>query len=205
LARKLKNDTSIIKEIFSNICSIAVEDGVVFNNKNIKVVNIMEDADYKGIRVIITAFLGAAKKQMQIDIGFGDIITPNAKKEIFPAIFDTDKTILNVYPLETVIAEKYETMIKKEILNSRMKDFYDVYILLDAKINNKTLKEAIKNTFDNRKTELPKTPFVFTEEFYNDANKQIQWKAFLKKNKIDNISDKFKDIVIAIKNKLTYK
>lgn len=199
-AKKIKNDRETIKEAFINICGIPVEDGIIFDTNTIKVSGIMEDADYEGVRISVEAYLGTAKNQLQIDLGFGDVITPAVRSKVFPSILGMDKTTLNVYPLETIVAEKYEAMIKRELINSRMKDFYDVYVILKGnKLNKVTLKEAIIKTFKNRKTEIPKEPFVFTPAFYNDATKQTQWKYFLKKSKITSVPEDFNDIVLAIK------
>jgi predicted nucleotidyltransferase component of viral defense system len=205
-AKKIKNDREIIKEAFTNICSIPVEDGVTFDTKTVRVSGIMEDADYEGVRISVDAYLGTAKNQLQIDLGFGDVITPAIRTKVFPSILGMDKTTLNVYPLETIVAEKYEAMIKRELINSRMKDFYDVYVILkENKLDKEILKEAITKTFKSRKTELPKDPFVFTPTFYNDPTKQTQWKYFLKKSKIMSIPEDFKDVVFGIQKSLMKK
>ncbi|MDR0645936.1 MAG: nucleotidyl transferase AbiEii/AbiGii toxin family protein [Elusimicrobiota bacterium] len=202
-AKKIKNDREIIKEAFINISGIAVEDGVIFDTKTIRISGIMEDADYEGVRVSVDAYLGTAKNRLQIDLGFGDVITPAVRTKVFPSILGMDKTTLNVYPLETIVAEKYEAMIKRELINSRMKDFYDVYVILkENKLSKETLKEAITKTFKSRKRDPPQNPFVFTPAFYNNATKQTQWKYFLKKNKITGVSEDFKDIVLGIRDML---
>ena len=97
-------------------------------------------------------------------------------------------------------------MVKLGMLNSRMKDFYDAFILLNSQNFNKSvLKEAVKRTFNNRKTELQEEPLIFTSEFYNDKSKQIQWEAFLRKNKLTDVPEDFKNIVLAIKEFLNKK
>ena len=200
LARRIKNDHDEIKKTFLEICKIQVNDGIDFDSKTIEVGNIMQDTEYVGLRVNVTAYLGQAKNKLQIGISFGDIITPKPRIKEFPSILGSDKTILKVYPLETVVAEKYQTMIKKEIVNSRMKDFYDVYVILkENKIDINILKKAVSETFKNRQTAIPENPYIFYSEFYNDDIKQTQWKAFLRKNKLSGIPENFKDIVFAIK------
>lgn len=158
LVRRIKNNQTEIKSVFFDIFQIHVDDRVEFDLKTVDVGNIMQETNYLGLRVSVTAYLGTSRHKLQIDLGFGDIIIPQARVKEFPSILGTDKTILKVYPLETVVAEKYETMIKKDLANSRMKDFYDVYrILKENKIDKSLLKEAVSKTFKNRKTLIPDT------------------------------------------------
>ena len=124
---------------------------------------------------------------MQIDIGFGDSICPEASEIQFPSILALPTARLKAYPPETVIAEKVEAMITLGMANSRMKDFFDVYKLSrEFEFDGKVLMEAIGSTFARRKTEIPdQMPLAFTEEFSKDSNKNIQWKAFLRKNDLE--------------------
>jgi len=205
LAARVKNDLESVKNIFGKISSIKVQDGVVFDDSSVTAERIEKDSEYKGVRVKIQGNLGSVKQLLQIDLGFGDVIFPKKSDIEFPSVVLEDKSKLKGYPLETVVSEKFEAMVKLGMLNSRMKDFYDVYVLLNSqKFEETVLKEAIKRTFNNRKTQLPQEPLVFTSEFYNDKAKQTQWKAFLRKNKLTDIPQDFKDIVIAIKNYLQY-
>jgi len=200
LAAKVKNDLENIKDIFSKISSIEVQDGIVFNSSEITAERIEKDSRYEGVRVKIQGHLGTVKQILQIDLGFGDVIFPKKSDIEFPSLLLESKSRLKGYPLETVIAEKFEAMVKLGMLSSRMKDFYDAYILLNSQNFNKSvLREAIKRTFNNRKTQLQEEPLIFTSEFYNDKSKQIQWEAFLRKNKLTDVPEDFKDIVLAIK------
>ena len=130
LIRRLKNEPEIIKNIFIDILSIKVEDGVVFDIKSIMVKNIIEDSNYKGIRVIFNGHIGKIKKQLKIDLGFGDFVYPKAREVEYPSIFGDKETNIKAYCIETIIAEKFEAMISLSLINSRMKDFYDIYTII---------------------------------------------------------------------------
>ena len=130
-------------------------------------------------------YLENTRIPMQIDIGFGDVITPAPVEAVFPTLLDFPAPKLLAYPKESVIAEKFEAMVKLGIANSRMKDFYDLWKLSrDFSFRGLLLSEAVKKTFARRETDLPtdKPPVVFTEEFYQDEIKQKQWKGFCQKN-----------------------
>jgi hypothetical protein len=135
---------------------------------------------------------------MQIDIGFGDIIHPAAIEITFPTLLDFESPRLVGYPKETVIAEKFEAMVKLGELNSRMKDFFDVFVLarqfeFDAEI----LSEAIRKTFANRGTTLEQDLLLFSPSFLEDPSKQTQWSAFVRKSKLIGTPDSFAEVVRA--------
>ncbi|MDR1123892.1 MAG: nucleotidyl transferase AbiEii/AbiGii toxin family protein [Elusimicrobiota bacterium] len=200
LVQKTKNDLETVKNIFKEISALDLADGISFSPGSVEASRIKEDADYEGVRVKILCKLGQAAQIMQIDLGFGDVITPDKQNIFFPSMIWEEKSELKGYPLETVVAEKFEAMIKLALLNSCMKDFYDVYtIIRQGSLRRAILKAAIKNTFENRNTELPAEPFVFTEAFYNHPDKQTQWMAFLKKNAITDAPSAFKEVVAGIK------
>ena len=200
LAEKLKSDTKKMESIFQEIADINLPDGIIFNPDAITSERIKEDADYEGVRIKITGTLGQVKQQVQIDFGFGDVIYP-AKQDIeFPSILSEDKIKLKGYPLEGVVAEKFEAMAKLGLINSRMKDFYDVYtILKNCSIDSAALKQSIKKTFHNRGTELIAEPEAFSKKFYEDAMKLKQWSSFLKKNSLTGIPENLKEVVLEIR------
>ncbi len=134
-------------------------------------------------RVGLMAFLGKARIPIQVDVGFGDVVTPRAKKISYPTILNFPPPIIRAYPRETVIAEKLQSMVMLGIANSRMKDFYDLYVLArDFTFDGSTLTRAIEATFKRRKTEVPlEAPLALTEEFGSDELKSVQWKAFIGK------------------------
>lgn len=173
--------------IFRDVCNIdVVDDGLRFDAQTVKAERITEDADYQGVRVSFMGYLENARIPIQVDIGFGDVITPAPAEAEFPTLLDFPAAKLLAYPKETVIAEKFEAMVKLGIANSRMKDFYDLWKLSrDFAFDGLLLSEAIKKTFERRGTHLPteKMPVAFTEEFYQDEIKQKQWKGFCEKNR----------------------
>jgi predicted nucleotidyltransferase component of viral defense system len=203
LAEKIKNDLATMAEIFKEIASIPLEDGIVFNLATIKTEVIKKEADYNGVRVKIEGNLGPAKQIVQVDLGFGDVIFPDKREILFPSILSEEKTKLKGYPLETVVSEKFEAMVKLGFFNSRMKDFYDIYnILTSNKIDAKKLKTAIKKTFENRGTIIVKPVLVFQKKFYNDPSKERQWSAYIRKSAIKTMPLPFKEVMLKIKEYL---
>ena len=123
---------------------------------------------------------------MQVDVGFGDAVTPKAKKETLPTILDLPAPKIKIYPKETIIAEKFEAMVKLGIGNSRMKDFWDVrYLIKEFEFDGALLQKAIRATFANRQTPLPQNlPLALTEEFAANPFIISRWSAFIKRNRI---------------------
>ena len=148
LAEQVKNDPVELENIFREIVEIPCDDGVKFNASSVTSEYIKENADYEGIRLKVDVTLGQARKKLQMDIGFGDIIIPEAKIMDFPTLLGGKPPKLKVYPIESIISEKFEAMVKLAVINSRMKDFYDVYSLsLSHNFQGNRLKEAIESTF----------------------------------------------------------
>ena len=151
----LDNSPENLAAIFREVCSIEGDDGLVFNPDSINARTIKEDADYEGVRVRFRGLLGKAKVTMQVDIGFGDKVHPNVVQADYPVLLDLPAPSLRMYPPETVAAEKVEAMVHLGSLNSRMKDFYDVWRLSQQfEFDDAVLSEAIRQTFDNRGTTL---------------------------------------------------
>jgi predicted nucleotidyltransferase component of viral defense system len=147
LAEQIKNDINEIENIFKRISEIQCDDGVKFISSSIVSERIKEDADYEGIRLKIDGTLGQVRKRLQVDIGFGDIIIPEATSVEFPSLLE-DLPKVKAYSVESIISEKFEAMIKLAMANSRMKDFYDVYFLSSShNFRSNELKKAIETTF----------------------------------------------------------
>jgi hypothetical protein len=185
-----KGDHSIerLVEVFRAVCGLAVEDdGLVFDPETVRGEPIREDQEYEGARIRCEARLGQAKITLQIDVGFGDAITPRAVEVEFPAMLEFPAPRLRAYPRQTVVAEKFQAMVALGITNSRMKDFFDLWVLAhDFSFEGPTLCRAIRATFHRRQTALPaETPLALTAEFGADPAKVKQWQAFLKKGKLD--------------------
>ena len=201
LAEQVKNDLADIKHIFRDIVRVVHDDGIKFNPSSITTERIKEDADYEGIRLKIEATLGQARKRLQMDICFGDIIIPKAKAIEFPTLLEEKPPRVKVYSIESIISEKFEAMVKLAMVNSRMKDFYDVYFLsLSHNFQSNRLKKAIESTFYIRKTPIPYNPLVFKVEFYENKERQKQWAAFLRKLRLHDTNQEFSEIMKKIIN-----
>ena len=188
--------------IFQELCTMKTEaDGLVFDSDTVTAERITEDADYEGVRVTFTARLDRAKIPIQIDIGFGDAVTPPPVENAYPTLLEFPSPRLLTYPRETVVAEKLEAMVNLGIANSRMKDFYDLQVLARTfAFDGKTLAEALQNTFRHRGTDLPPAgiALAFTPDFYDDRSKVQQWAAFCAKNRTYIEPIKFKTVIAAI-------
>jgi len=165
------------------ICQIGCEeDSVQFLSETITTSEIRKEGGYSGISPKIDGRLGNIRQISQIDIVFGDVVTPAPVEMAYPTLLPMPSPQILAYSVETVIAEKFEAMISLAAQNSRMKDFYDVYGLLERRnIREDVLSEAIQNTFSQRKTPFQKNHVVFTEEFAKNTKRQEEWKSFLRK------------------------
>ena len=197
------NSPERYQQIFEEICDMKVEDdGVRFDRNTVKVEKIKEDQDYEGLRVTLTGFMEAARLPVQIDIGFGDAITPDPVETDFPTLLENPAPRLYSYPRETVIAEKFEALVKLGIANTRMKDFHDLKTLSELfHFDSGTLVNAIQRTFERRKTVVPidKPPTALTEEFFADTTKMAQWDAFISKNKLYIQPSSLKSVATSIR------
>jgi hypothetical protein len=180
---RLDNSLENLERVVRDVCGADVEpDGMVFDPATVKAERIREDADYEGVRVRFRALLGKARVTMQLDVGFGDIVTPEAQDITYPTLLDFPAPVLSGYPRETVVAEKFQAMMYLSTLNSRMKDFYDVWLLASQfAFDGLGLAKAITTTFANRGTKLDVAPIVFTSAFTEQASTLAQWTAFRKK------------------------
>ena len=190
--------------IFKEICVLSVVDDVLlFDPESVTAQRIKEDADYEGVRVTFMGYLDKARIPMQIDIGFGDAVTPDAVEASFPTILDGPMPMLFAYPKETVVAEKFEAAVKLGIANSRMKDFHDLRALAELfSFEGEILSLAIARTFERRKTTLPQSapPLAFTAEFFDDPSKKAQWTAFSTKNKLYIKPETLEDVMSIIRS-----
>lgn len=143
--------------------------------------DIREDREYKGKRVSLIAYLAKARMKIQVDVGFGDAVTPQPAEVEYPTILGMPAPRIRAYPMETVVSEKTQTVVHLGIQNSRMKDYYDLWILSKSfPFKGETLVQAIKATFERRKTKIPKdVPVGLSDDFSMDEDKHKQWKAFL--------------------------
>ena len=185
LGRNFSNNADSILLAIQQIAKIKVNDGVVFDVNEIKLMPITQTAEYEGIRIKIPIRLDSAIQNLQVDIGFGDWISPAPKSFDFPLLLDSNSFSILAYSWESVIAEKFEAIVKFSYLNSRLKDFYDIYFLLTHhNFDGRQLKNAISKTFQCRQTDIKLVFEIFSNTFKNDEMKQTQWKAFLRKLEI---------------------
>lgn len=176
------------EQIFRDVCGQAVEeDGLWFQTNTVRAERIKEDADYEGVRVEFEVRLGSARIRLQVDLGFGDVVTPAAVEVTYPTLLSFPAPTVLAYPKETVVAEKFQAMVLLGIANSRMKDFYDLWIISRRfGFDGPSLCAAFRATFERRETAIPgEPPAALTEGFFTDENKLRQWQAFLKKGKLD--------------------
>jgi predicted nucleotidyltransferase component of viral defense system len=157
------------------------EDGLVFDTDDLIVEPIRDDQPYRGVRIRSRAFLGATRIPIQVDIGFGDAITPAATEIEFPALLDAEGPHLRAYPRETVVAEKFQAIVELGLANSRMKDFYDLLALARLfPFDGRSVAAAIRATFDRRQTPIPpELPIALGQSFSSDRQKTEQWTAFV--------------------------
>ena len=197
LGRTSNDETSIVAQI-QDILAVEVEaDGLAFNPSSIQAERITEDADYKGIRVRFRGELDSARVSMQI--GFGDIVYPEPEESNLPTMLDSPVPRLLCYSRESTIAEKFEAMVKLGMLNSRMKDFYDIWLLSrQFDFDGAKLAKAIRLTFGQRGTTLPSEIEAFTNTFIDD--KQTQWTAFWKRLQQDHVPAAFREITSTVES-----
>jgi hypothetical protein len=195
LLGRTSNEEGRIAAQIGEILTVEVEpDGLDFLVDSVHTELITEEADYKGIRVLFKGFLDTARINMQLDIGFGDIVLPEPERLPFPVILDSPSPILLCYSKESAIAEKFHAIVKLGMINSRMKDFYDIWLMSrQFTFDHDTLNKAIKLTFAERETPMPDTIIAFTDEFCEA--KQVQWAAFRKRIGQDFVPENFMEVV----------
>ncbi|MEX0670256.1 MAG: nucleotidyl transferase AbiEii/AbiGii toxin family protein, partial [Pirellulales bacterium] len=171
-----------VASMMREIISTAVEDdGITFDEGSVQAEEIREKDDYGGIRATFTATLDKAIIPLQVDVGFGDAITPGAEEHTYPVLVGMAAPKLRMYPVETVIAEKLEAAVKLGMINSRMKDFYDLLVIFRRfPYDEGTLARAIAETFARRGTPLPRVvPQGLSDEFGSDPTANRRWREFL--------------------------
>ena len=177
---KISNDVDFVRRIIETVTSIEIEgDGITFDTQKLILKKVQVGGDYEGINVSFSAHLFSAKIPIIIDIGFNDVIIPQPEKISYPTLFKTPSPQLMGYTFETVFAEKLEAIVKLSLVNTRMKDFYDLWAISQMKeLDIKELETAILRVFENRNNKL-EFPLAFTEQFYSDSQTIQIWKQFL--------------------------
>ena len=180
-------DGEALARTIRRICAIECEDGIAYDPDSIKVVEIREHASYQGLRATLRAELDRARCTLQLDVGYGDAVTPAPVDITFPGLLDDlPAPALRAYPRETVFAEKLEAIAQLGIANSRMKDYFDLWALArEGAMDTRALGKAITATFNRRETPLPASmPVGLTTSFSEDAQKRRQWNAFVTRNRL---------------------
>ena len=192
----MSNDLDKIREMVAAICQTEVEDdGLVFDHTSVITERIAEDADYEGVRATFDGVLATIKTPMQVDMGFSDVVTPSPVDITYPTVLEMPAPRLRSYNRETAIAEKFEAMVKIGQLNSRMKDFFDIWALAtNGPFNGKILSQAISKTFERRGTEMDTDEACFTQDFAGSDGKSAQWRAFIQRGQLKNAPSDFTDV-----------
>ena len=179
------NDVGSMEEVFQSICSVKVkEDGIEFSPASVRGMEIRDNSEYRGVRIQLRASLAGANIPIQVDIGFGDIVTPDPEEIWFPTLLEFPAPKLRTYTKYSMVSEKFQAMVMLGIANSRMKDFYDLWFIANEwEFFGVILGRAIKATFDRRNTPLTaEIPYSLTDSFSEDPIKRRQWEAFKRKN-----------------------
>lgn len=201
LLGKTQNNFQNIKDIITDICNCEVTwDGINYETTSIKLTEMQVNGEYHGLRILFTANMHSAKIPMQLDIGFSDLIFPEPLVIAYPTILDFPVPKLKGYTPESVIAEKFEAMMKLGLVNTRMKDFFDVWILSQQlSFMGESLQSAIKMTFEKRQTPLNALPDSINEVFYADLIHQTRWKQFLRNIENEGKNIEFPKVINDIK------
>ena len=192
-----------VADTIRHIIAVSVnDDGMTFDASSIEAREIREAQEYGGIRVKLVAFLGNARIPMQIDVGFGDAVTPAAQIQPFPTLLDMDAPQLRMYPPETVIAEKVEAAVRLGMTNSRMKDYFDLLVLLrDENMAHERVVDALTATFQRRKTPPPaEVPPGLSDDFGRDERASRLWREFLRRMEIDDMPTDFIAVVTELRD-----
>ena len=198
----LDNDVQVVENVVRDVCVEAVEpDGMIFDPASVSGKVIVEHADYPGVRVRLLGFLGSARMTLQLDVGFDDVIIPGPSGLDYPTLLtDFLAPAIIGYSRESVIAEKFHAMVRLGRLNSRMNDFFDLWLLArQFEFEGQVVAEAISTTFARRHTDIPAQPAVFETAFPTYPGKAEQWRSYLKRNSIEGALSDFADVTTYIR------
>ena len=200
-------DPEHLRSVFTEaaLYNASPEDGMRYDEKSIEISSIREETEYGGTRILLYGYLGMARVRLQFDIGVGDAITPSPEMADFLVLLNGPVPRLKAYPMATTIAEKSEVMVSRGIINSRLKDFYDLWLLSELFDHDyETLRLAIQNIFARRNVSMPESiPEAWTPEFAASPTKATQWAAFLRKNKTVTAPADFKAVGARVASFLT--
>lgn len=198
---RMKNDLDGIARALKIICETApeIDDGLHFSSDTIRLERIQEQEGYEGVRAFLIAQLAQAKIPIQIDIGFGDPVVPPPSNINYPTLLDFPAPKITGYPRESAIAEKIHAMVRFGVLNSRMKDFYDIWLLARSfEFDGDVLHTAIKKTFVANETDLNSDIDDLLKNLKSDSEKQKQWSAFLRRIRVTVTPPRFSNVISSI-------
>jgi predicted nucleotidyltransferase component of viral defense system len=190
--------TEELISVFKNVCLIPYEeDAVEFDVESISCEEIKKEDKYPGSRIRFNASVGGARVILQFDVAVGDIVYPIAEEMEYPTLLDHESPKLKIYPRYTVVAEKFSTMIHRGLLNSRIKDYYDIWLLSESfSFDGNILQEAISRTFSRRNVKIPnELPRALSIEFYKQSSREMQWSSFVRQSGVDKAPFSLEDAV----------
>jgi predicted nucleotidyltransferase component of viral defense system len=191
LLGQLDNEADVLAAVVRDVCVQAVvPDGMTFDVSSLEVRRIAEDAEYPGVRARFFGVLGTACVHMQLDVGFGDTVVPAPVPSEYPTLLDLPAPRIRGYTRESIVAEKLHAMVKRGLLNSRVRDYFDIWLLSHQfEFDGPTLAEAIQVTFSRRRTAIPTNPVGLTEVFASEPGRRAQWRAFLRKGRLAGVPE----------------
>ncbi len=203
LGVNVSSDRKDLERLIKEITSVDINDGVRFLPDSVKSEAIKEDADYEGVRVKLTARIGSVRNTIQIDFGFGDIVSPHPLQMVYPTMLDRETVKALAYSKETIVPEKFEAIVKLTTFNTRMKDFYDIsFLATEFDFEGTMLQSAIRNTFRRRQTSLDSGKELLDSNFGSQAAFNRHWDAFKKRTRLTTKQD-FKSVFEEIRSFLT--
>ena len=187
-----------IAKVFRAICrENVIADGLFYDPDSVRVQAIRDDAVYESHRVRLSCSLGTARFQVQIDVGFGDVVIPRATTLLYPGLLDFPEPELRAYPPETVVAEKLNALVALGLQNSRMKDFYDLWLIARTfSFKGPVLTQAIRGTFERRRIPLPnEQPVALDKQFAEYPGKAEQWRSFLERSDLTDAPQDLPELI----------
>lgn len=187
--------------VMQEVCATTAEpDGSRFDPTSVRGDRTRPDEEYKGVQIHLVGHLGQARTRFKVDIGFGDAVVPGPVELDYPTILDFPAPRLRAYTRDSLVAEKFHAMVSLGEVNSRLKDFYDIWFLAQLfTFDAPELGAAIRATFARRGTEMPRSPLPLSDAFGHDGARQTQWRAFVRRTALQDTPTRFADVVTGLR------
>ena len=200
VGRDVPNSPEALARIFATVCAIELDDGVIFDLATMKAEVINLHREFEGVRLRIAAKLGTTRSTVQVDVSFGDVVTPAPETMDFPTLLpDVSAPHILSYSNESVIAEKLHAIITIALLNDRMKDFYDIVVLARGfPFDGSMLTHAVHNTFIARNTPWLNDPEALRPAFGHDNRLRDVWRAYLARERLEDAPRNFDEAVAEV-------